>query len=304
MKHFYSKNDLDNAEKYVRDIIDWCQKNIRKFDFDVEISDPPRWSFFLQPEQRVYNQGVSKEFMDQFQPLDGMVNGVAVPRNGKKTGFGPSHSLERAWGWAKLAEYLNVDVVITGKDRLQSFIKMDGTNFGTIPKRNHCEISAAALNSENGFYGPQFWQGITDIPFEKPFGIGSQRACRVSIYDYLPDELKQRIMSCRSGQKKYCGECLSCLTREVYQIAYQNNIFTLQEIEKIYDLYMEKVLIPIFANDEVLPFSPEFDAALLKEILFACSSSTLDGSIKSIKKTNLLNGNFKFDLPISRYPRK
>ena len=171
MKHFYLKNELDRAEQYVYKVVDWCQKNTRKFDFDVEISDPPRWSFFLQPEQRVYDQGVSKEFIEQFTPPDSphFIDGVAYARNGK-LGIGPTYSLERIWGWYKSAEYLNVDAVITGKDRAQNYLDIHGkplgsANLGWISSKQQ---PACNLGPENGFFGAQCWKGITAIEFVKP----------------------------------------------------------------------------------------------------------------------------------------
>ena len=84
-----------------------------------------------------------------------------------------------------------------------------------------------------------FWNdtGI-GIPLDAPLAY-KYRISRLSIYDSLPEELKSRINQCNYYKRKeenWCGGCLKCLTRKVYE----TKAYTLEETEQILNNYFAK----------------------------------------------------------------
>ena len=204
---FFSKNHLDFCEKYVINIANWLKENVRDFNFDIEIAEPPNWSFYLKPKDRVYDTA-SKEILEKYwddkkQPM------------WEKTGVtqqGIAWVLERFYNYVPYVKKLKVDYAQTGNDRLQWL--------ATLPS------------------GANFYKDICDIPIRFP--LIEKNMGRIAIYSMLPDELKKVFNQCDNERKEgenWCGECLRCLTR----IVYEQKRYTIEETEKIFNDNLNKI---------------------------------------------------------------
>lgn len=205
---FFSKNHLDFCEKYVINIVSWLKENVRDFNFDIVIAEAPEWSFYLLKEYRVYDR-VSKEILEKYwnDKKHSIWDRVGSTKNG------PAWILERFYNYAVFAEKLKVDYVQTGNDKVQSF-------------------------SMSGQIGGNFYKDICDIPIRYP--LVEKNMGRIAIYAMLPEELKKVFNQCDNDQRegeKWCGECIRCLTR----IVYEQKRYTIEETEKIFNDNINKI---------------------------------------------------------------
>jgi|8_EtaG_2_1085327.scaffolds.fasta_scaffold01496_6 hypothetical protein len=226
--YHYSKNNLDFAEPYILNVVNWCKENIRDFDYGIEVAESPNWSFNLSPEDRVCDQ-LPKKVLDKYE-------GTPV-LNYKSPG------LEGVWNRYLIAKKLKVDAAIIGKDLIQEYHDISycnntewnevvSQNWSQYDNRHTCDLTS-------------FWYELTDIPLEAPLAY-KYKLSRLGIYDMLPVELKSRINQCanikREGEN-WCGECERCLTRQVYEARLplvETKSYTMEQVDKIFHKYFEK----------------------------------------------------------------
>ena len=244
-RYHYSKNDMDFAEPYILNIVNWCKENIRDFDFDIELAENPHWSFQFSPEDRVYDQ-LPKRVLDKYEDyfngspfltLNGSVCRPQVPR-----------CPDGQWACAKIAEKLKVDAVIIGRDIIQELY--DIGLFYNIGWDEVVSQNWKQYDDRHTYDLISFWHELTDIPIEAPLAY-KYRMSRLSIYDMLPNELRLQINPCKDHKRKpewyfrgqrlgtidnWCEDCISCLTR----IIYETKVYTPEETEQIFSKYFQK----------------------------------------------------------------
>ena len=192
-KTLYGLNDIEYHNPYRTRIIDWLRKNCREFVYDSIVGPLAHFSSRWQGDKD-YSE-VSEKKLNEW-------------KNKYKTDY-YIEILEQWYAYAKVAQKLECNIIITGHDIVQV--------------RNVIGTSVVELVNI-----------ISGIPLYFPLqGLG-----RIGIYHLLPEELKERIAPCddfklmRKGTP--CGRCRKCLTRRIYDNLYLGEKYTTRELDEIY----------------------------------------------------------------------